>query len=127
MKCNGDSDINPDLGETMSDIDISDIYKERRNIKRWFFLTAVVTVLMLTAATWKLMKPDMSTYDGTALLIMFLIIGFWIVLSMLAFVLLKLKHILMWMEDLQEAIEWLDQKTAAARYDTPDDDIFSGD
>ena len=127
MKCNGDSDINPNLGETMSDIDISDIYKERRNIKRWFFLTAVVTVLMLTAATWKLMKPDMSTYDGTALLIMFLIIGFWIVLSMLAFVLLKLKHILMWMEDLQEAIEWLDQKTAAARYDTPDDDIFSGD
>ena len=127
MKCNGDSDINPDLGETMSDIDISDIYKERRNIKRWFFLTAVVTVLMLTAATWKLMKPDMSTYDGTALLIMFLIIGFWIVLSMLAFVLLKLKHILMWMVDLQEAIEWLDQKTAAARYDTPDDDIFSGD
>ena len=127
MKCNGDSDINPNLGETMSDIDISDIYKERRNIKRWFFLTAVVTVLMLTAATWKLMKPDMSTYDGTALLIMFLIIGFWIVLSMLAFVLLKLKHILMWMEDLQEAIEWLDQKTATARYDTPDDDIFSGD
>jgi len=127
MKCNGDSDINPDLGETMSDIDISDIYKERRNLKRWFFLMAALNVLMLTVLAWKLMKPDMSTYDGTAVLIAFLVFGFLTVLIMLAFVLLKLKHILMWMEDLQEAIEWLDQKTAAARYDTPDDDIFPGD
>ena len=117
-----DSDINWHLHMHNSGPD-----KELKKIKRGFFLTAVVTVLMLTAATWKLMKPGMSTYDGTALLIIFLIIGFLTVLIMLSFVLLELKHILRWMEDLQEAIEWLDQKTAAARYDTPDDDIFSGD
>ncbi len=82
---------------------------------------------MLTAATWKLMKPGMSTYDGTALLIMFLIIGFLTVLIMLSFVLLKLKHILRWMEDLQEAIEWIDERVPMPKLDTPDDDIFSGD
>ena len=101
--------------------------KESRKMKRWFFLMAALNVLMLTALAWKLMKPDMSTYDGTAVLIAFLVFGFLTVSCLLSFVLLKLKHILMWMEDLKEAIEWLDQKTAAARYDTPDDDIFSGD
>ncbi len=122
MNDTDDSDINWHLHMHNSVPD-----KELRKIKRGFFLLAVVTVLMLTAATWKLMKPGMSTYDGTALLIMFLIIGFLTVLIMLSFVLLKLKHILRWMEDLQEAIEWIDERVPMPKLDTPDDDIFSGD
>ena len=111
---------------------VFDIYnsgpdKEWRIIKRGFFLLAAVTVLMVSAVALQRVRPNMNTYDGTMFLGSLLMVGFFFVLIMLAFVIHQLKQVRRWMEDLKEAIEWLDQKTAAARYDTPDDDIFSGD
>ena len=100
-----DADLN--FSEAGLDRYMSGSDKELRNIKRGAFLLAAVNVLMLTALAWKLMKPDMSTYDGTAVLIAFLVFGFLAVLIMLAFVLLKLSHIRMWMERLEETIEGL--------------------
>lgn len=117
-----DADLDSDFGMYKSGPD-----KELRNSKRWAFLTIALNVLMLTALAWKLMKPDMSTYDGTAVLIAFLVFGFLAVLSMLAFVLLKLKHILGSLEDLQETIRDIDDRVPRPRFDTPDDDMFSGD
>ena len=68
-------------------------------------------VLMVAFIVWDRVRPDMSTQDGTVALITVLTVGFFAVLGMLAFVLLKLKHILDRLEDLQEEIECIDEQT----------------
>ena len=126
---NDTSEAEADLDFIDSDFDMNIspfvIVKEWTKIKRGFFLLAAVTVLMLTAATWKLMKPDMSTYDGTAVLIMFLIIGFFIVLIMFAVVLLRLRQILERTTELEQQIAEIEMNTLP-KLDSPDDDMFSG-
>jgi len=101
--------------------------KELRNSKRGAFLLITLLVLMVAFTVWVRVRPDMSTYDGTVALIAVLTVVFLLVLSMLAFVLLKLKHILGSLEDLQETILDIDDRVPRPMPIAPDDDIFSGD
>ena len=117
------SEADPDLDDRMKRLNM--LEKARKNLNREFFLLPVILVLAVAGVAWKLMKPGMSTYDSTVVLVVFLIAGFFTVLSMLAFVLLRLKHVLNWMEHLQEAIEWIDEKTRLSSL--PEIDLSSDD
>ncbi len=122
------SEADPDLDDRMKRLNM--LEKARKNLNREFFLLPVILVLAVAGVAWKLMKPGMSTYDSTVVLVVFLIAGFFTVLSMLAFVLLRLKHVLNWMEHLQEAIEWIDEKTSLPEVDLsslPEIDLSSDD
>ena len=118
-----------DLNSSEADLDryksVPD--KELRNSKRGAFLLITLLVLMVAFTVWVRVRPDMSTYDGTVALIAVLTVVFLLVLSMLAFVLLKLKHILGSLEDLQETILDIDDRVPRPMPIAPDDDIFSGD
>ena len=122
------SEADTDLDDRMKRLNM--LEKARKNLNREFFLLPVILVLAVAGVAWKLMKPGMSTYDSTVVLVVFLIAGFLTVLSMLAFVLLRLKHVLNWMEHLQEAIEWIDEKTSlpeVALSSLPEIDLSSDD
>ena len=126
---NDTSEADADLNFSEAGLDryMSGSDKELRNSKRWAFLTIALLVLMVAFIVWDRVRPDMSTYDGMVVLVIFQIVGFLTVLVMLSFVLLKLSHIRMWMEDLEETIEGIDERVPMPRFETPDDDIFSGD
>ena len=123
------SEADTDLDDRVKRLD-NMLEKERKKLNREFFLLPVILVLAVAGVAWKLMKPGMSTYDSTVVLVVFLMAGFLTVLSMLAFVLLRLKHVLNWMEHLQEAIEWIDEKTSLPEVDLsslPEIDLSSDD
>ncbi len=121
MEYNGDSGVSLDFSDAPLDIE-----KEMRKSKRGAFLLIALLVLMVTAIAWDRVRPDMSTYDGIVVLVSFLIVGFFIVFGMLAFVMLWVSQILNRMRDLEETMAEIDVRTLP-RLDTPDDDIFSGD
>ncbi len=123
------SEADTDLGERVKRLD-NMLEKKSKKLDREIFLLPVILVLAVAGVAWKLMKPGMSMYDSTVVLVVFLIAGFLMVLSMFGFVLLRLKHVLNWMEDLQEAIEWIDEKTSLPAVDLsslPGDDVSSDD
>ena len=110
---------------------VFDIYnsgpeKEWRNIKRGFFLLAAVTVLMVAFIVWDRVRPDMSIYDGMVVLVIFQFVSFFFVLTMLAFVLLRVNRLRDQVRELDSMITNIEMNTLP-KLDTPDDDIFSGD
>ena len=99
-----------------ADTDLDSDFDKYKSGKEWRdlisrLLPMALLVLMVAFIVWDRVRPDMSTQDGTVALITVLTVGFFAVLGMLAFVLLKLKHILDRLEDLQEEIECIDEQT----------------
>jgi len=115
-----DTDLDSELGMYKSGLD-----KDMRNSKRGAFLAFALLVLMVAFIVWDRVRPDMSTQDGTVALITVLTAGFFFVLSMLAFVLLKLKHILERLEDLQKEMEGIDDEIRLSSL--PEIDLSSDD
>ena len=100
----GTSEAYGDLGDRVRRLDIM-LETERKILNLLFFILPVILVLLVAGVAWKLVKPGMSTYDSTVVLVVFLIAGFLMVFSMLAFVLLWLKQVLSRMEVLHEQID----------------------
>ena len=121
------SEADADLDFSDSDLDMSisriDIDKEMRNTKRGLFLAGALSVLMVTAVAWNLVKPGMSTYDGIVVLLSFLFVGFWIVLIMFVSFWFRARSILDLTRDMQKTILEIN-KLPLLNLDTPDDDLY---
>ena len=117
-----------DLNSSEADLDryksVPD--KELRNSKRGAFLLITLLVLMVAFTVWVRVRPDMSTYDGMVVLVIFQIVGFLFVLTMLAFVLLRVNNLIDQISELDDMITNIAMNTLP-KLDTPDDDICSGD
>ena len=118
-----------DADSSFSDIDLDTKiprgYNEVRKAKWGLFRTVAILVLMVSCIAWKLVKKDMSVYDGTIVLVSFLLVGFFIVLIMLWFVWLRVMQIFDQMIELEDQIRTITYQTLPKNH--PDSDVFLGD
>ena len=119
------SEVDTDLGERVKRLD-NMREKEKKKWKRELYLPIALLVLMVAFVVWDRVRPDMSTYDGMVVLVIFQIVGFLFVLTMLAFVLLRVNNLIDQISELDDMITNIAMNTLP-KLDTPDDDICSGD
>ena len=119
------SEADTDLGERVKRLD-NMREKEKKKWKRELYLPIALLVLMVAFVVWDRVRPDMSTYDGMVVLVIFQIVGFLFVLTMLAFVLLRVNNLIDQISELDDMITNIAMNTLP-KLDTPDDDICSGD
>ena len=119
------SEADTDLGERVKRLD-NMRKKEKEKWKRELYLPIALLVLVVAFVVWDRVRPDMSTYDGMVVLVIFQIVGFLFVLTMLAFVLLRVNSLNDQVRELDDMITNIEMNTLP-KLGTPDDDICSGD